>query len=133
MKTDVGVQDKKLWAVACECVSKSVEMLDPVEPERRLEDELHVESVEVCSASSSDALDALADLLRSILRGIDEYTTALRDFEAIETGSARSHRDGDFESEPGLAGFWSATDDADGAVTPQPIDEPQGLFDSARS
>ena len=93
LKTDVGVQDKKLWAVACECVSKSVEMLDPVEPERRLEDELHVESVEVCSASSSDALDALADLLRSILRGIDlpcERLAAIRQRVysdmAIETG-----------------------------------------------
>ncbi len=119
--------------MACEGVSKSVEMLDSVEPERRLEDELHVESVEVCSASASDALDALADLFRSILRGIDEHTTALRDVEAIETGLARSDRDGDFESEPGLARFRGAADDADGAGTPQPINEPQGLFDSARS
>jgi len=72
-------------------------------------------------------------LFRSILRGIDEHTTALRDIEAVETGSAGSHGDGDFESEPGLARFRSATDDANGAVPPQAIDEPQGLFDTAGS
>ena len=33
LKADVGVQDEKLGAVACECVSKPVEMLDSVEPE----------------------------------------------------------------------------------------------------
>jgi hypothetical protein len=131
LKPDVRVQDKKFWAVSSEGESKSVEMLDTVEPERGLEDELHVERVEVRSPRTSDALNAFADLFRSILGGIDEDPTGLRDFEAIETGSARSHGDGDFESEPCLARFRRSTDDADGAVTPQPNDEPQGLFESA--
>jgi hypothetical protein len=131
LKPDVRVQDKKLGSVGCEGVSKSVEMLGPVEPERGFEDELDVESVEVSSASSSDALDALADLFRGIFSSIDEDATVLGDIEAIETGSSRSHGDGDFESEPGLTRFRSAANDSDGTLTPQSIDEPQGLFEPA--
>lgn len=103
LKTDVRVQDEQLGSVACEGLSKPFEMLAPIEPERRLEDELHVESVEVCSASTSDAVDALADLFRRILGSIDEHTTASSDLETIETGSTGSDSDGDIESEPGLA------------------------------
>jgi hypothetical protein len=131
LKANVRVQDEQLGSVACEGLSKPVEMLFAVEPERRLEDELDVESVEVCSASTSDAVDALADLFRRVLGSIDEHTTALSDLETIETGSSGSDSDGDIESEPGLARFGSAADDADRALAPQAIDQPQGLFEPA--
>jgi hypothetical protein len=46
------------------------------------------------------------------------------DGEASEEGGTRGNGDGHVQGEPGLAGFWSAADEADGAIRPQTLDEP---------
>jgi hypothetical protein len=131
LKPHIRVQYQKRGTVPGEGFAKPSQVVGSIEPKGRLKDKTHIEGVEVRSAGSSQTFDALAHLLGSILSSIDEHSAGLSHVEAIQTRSARSHRYGDFQCEPGLARFGCASNDPDRTMSPQLLDEPRGLFECA--
>lgn len=88
LKPDVGVEHEKHRPVPLKGELKPLEMFGAVDPQGGFEDESHVERGEVGSTGASQVLEALADLLGSVLGGIDQHRAGLRDGEATQAGAS---------------------------------------------
>ncbi len=74
--------------------------------------------MKVSATGSGEIFDTLTELLGSILGGIEKNGTWLGNVESTEARTSGSNGDGDFESEPGLAGLGYAANHSDGAAAP---------------
>jgi hypothetical protein len=99
-----------------------------IEAQSRCRDDLDVEPFELQLVGSSDALESLADDVKSVLGGIEEHTARSRDREAAQTLCARGDGDGEVESQEALTALRLSADQTDGLFTPQRVDEPAVLF-----
>ena len=91
-------------------------------------DHLDVEFGETSAGGGTDALEALADDVQRVLGGIEQDPAGALDGEAAQTGSSGGDGDRQIEGEEGFAALGLATNDADGILGPQLIDQPAPLL-----
>jgi hypothetical protein len=80
-----------------------------------------IESEAPMAAQSGEAFPERGGV---IFGEIDEHVTGVGDIEAVETRGGGGDREGEIETEPGLAEFGSAGEEADGRAAPEGVDEP---------
>jgi hypothetical protein len=124
MKADEGIEDEELRLERCHGAVEAIRVVGVVEPEVGRRDDLEVELIEGETASESDALEALAYDMLWVLGGEEEDAAGSRDGETTQTRLAGGDRHGHVESEERLVRFSFATDQSDGLVAPQSVDEP---------
>lgn len=95
-----------------------------IDTDRRRCDSPEIQLGEVEPVMRGDAVEAFADDVGCVLRGIQQHAAWVGDLVGSEAGSPRGHGDTHTQSQEGLVAFGLATDDADGAGAPQVLDQP---------
>lgn len=124
MEADEGIEEEELRANVFDSGGESGSVGIEIEPEGGGIDEVQVEVADVEAAVVADAEDAFADHGCCVFGEVDESGSGACDGEASETGRSRSDAECNVETEPGLAAFWCAADNAYGPSTPEVFDEP---------
>jgi len=122
-----GVEDKQPGLVCLDCGSESGLVLVAIEPELLVEDEEDGELIEVYVSGVRQTQEPVVDVRGCVLCGEEEHGPGVVDREAAEARGSGGNGEGDFKSQIGLAGLGCPTDDADGLVAPEALDEPRGM------
>lgn len=118
------IEDEEPWAELVDGGGERIAITVDVEPHRRRGDDVDVELGQVATGGARDTGEPLSHDVERVLGGEDQDAAGTRDREAAHARRSRRDRDGKVEREEGLAALGLASDDADGLVTPQLLDEP---------
>jgi len=95
-----------------------------VEPQRRRGDHADIERGELELEVGAYAFEPSADDVQGVFGSVEKDSAFARDGKVSQARRAGGDGDGHVEDEEALAALGLATDDADGLVSPETLDEP---------
>jgi hypothetical protein len=128
MEADEGVEDEEARPEGGHRLSETL----PVELEIKAEagscNDVDVEVGQVDARGAGDAVKPSADGVQGVLGGEEEDSSWMWHLETPQTGRSGGDGDGHVEGEEGLTALGLSSDDADGFIGPQSVDEPAVLI-----
>ena len=124
VQADERIEDEEAGADALHRLDQALAVGAMIEAQRGDVDDGDVEGLEAGAGGAGDALEPGAHDVAGVLGREHQDGAGLVGVEAAQAGDAGGDRHSQIEGEEGLAAFGLATDDADGLVPPEPVDEP---------
>jgi hypothetical protein len=128
MKADKRIENEEARLQAGDGLIEGCAIGLEIEAQAGSGDHLNVELGETDAGGGTDAFEAAADDVERVLSGIEQDAAWPGHGEATQAGDTSGDGHGEIESEEGFAALGLATDDPDGFVRPQPINEPALLL-----
>lgn len=127
VKPDEGIEEKEPWSEAVHGIDEPFLVEYGVEPQRRRSDDVDVELGESELEMGADAFEPGADDVQGVFGGVEEDSALARDGKVSQARRAGGDGYSHIEDEEALATLGFASDDADGLVGPEALDEPSGF------
>lgn len=124
MQADERIEHEQAWRISANGVAKARLIASAIEAEDRDGDDVDGEGLEIEVTGSTEPTKAGLDDGRGVLGHVEEDGARVVDIEGSKAGSGGGDGDGEIESEPGLAAFRSAAEDAHGGSRPDGVNEP---------
>jgi hypothetical protein len=124
---DRGVEEKEPRPEAVNGINEAFLVELGVEPKRRRGDRVDIELGEIELEMGADAFEASADDVQGVFGSVEEDSAFARDGKVSQARRAGGDGDGHIEDEEALATLGFASDDADGLVGPEALDEPSSF------
>src|SRR5215471_19031045 len=102
-------------------------MLVAIKPQRRHDDQVDLEALEVDGGSGGNAFEPLAHDMRGILGREQQHAATLRSGKAAQAGGAGGDGDSEIERQERLSALGLAADDTDRLRAPEAFDQPRRL------
>jgi hypothetical protein len=127
VKPDEGVEEKEPRPEAVNGIDEAFLVQLGVEPQRRRSDHVDIEFCKNELEMGADAFEPGADDVQGVFGGVEEDPALARDRKMSQARRAGGDGDGHIEDEETLATLGLASDDADGLVGPEALDEPSSF------
>jgi hypothetical protein len=127
VKPDEGVEEKEPRPEAVNGINEAFLVELGVEPKRRRGDRVDIELGEIELEMGADTFEASADDVQGVFGSVEEDSAFARDGKVSQARRAGGDGDGHIEDEEALATLGFASDDADGLVGPEALDEPSSF------
>ena len=121
------VQNQQHGVLLLDGMSQALPVGGQVQTERGSGDDLNRQRGKRDLGGSGDAFQALAHDRQRVFRREEQHRSTAPHGELPQTSGARSDADGHVQGQEAFAAFRFATQDADGLVGPELLDQPLGL------
>jgi len=128
VKPDQGVEEDQARPDAAGGAVEAQLIALEIEAQRGCGDDVEGDVIESEAPVEAQAGEAFPERGGVIFGEIDEHVSGVADMEAAETRGGGGDREGQIETEPGLAELGAAGEEADGGAAPEGLDEPAGVF-----
>lgn len=124
MEADEGVERQECWAQSRYGVLKSCAVGRPIQRQARLGDEVERESFDPDSGGGADSVEARAHIAEGILSGKEEHGAGSIALETSKARRAGCDTDGQIQRQEAFKTLGFSSDDADGLISPEVLDQP---------